>query len=102
SPFVLLIDSESYQTKAILPGKLIEYMVSCRPILAIANDASDIRDIIVSTNTGVFFDYSEKDRLRESILNYYRQYKENNLTSHPIGLQQYSRKNLTKKLSEIL
>lgn len=102
SQVLLLIESDSYQTKAILPGKLFEYMVSGRPILAIANDESDIKDIIVSTNTGVFFDYSEKDRLKESILNYYRQYKENNLKSHPIGLQQYSRKNLTKKLSEIL
>lgn len=102
SQVLLLIESDSYQTKAILPGKLFEYMVSGRPILAIADDESDIKDIIVSTNTGVFFDYSEKDRLKESILNYYRQYKENNLKSHPIGLQQYSRKNLTKKLSEIL
>jgi galactitol-specific phosphotransferase system IIB component len=102
SQVLLLIESDSDQTKAIIPGKLFEYMVSNRPILAIANDASDIKDIIVSTNTGVFFDYSEKERLKEVILNYYKQYKESNLKSHPIGLQQFSRKNLTKKLSELL
>jgi galactitol-specific phosphotransferase system IIB component len=102
SQVLLLIESDSDQTKAIIPGKLFEYMVSNRPILAIANDASDIKDIIVSTNTGVFFDYSEKERLKEVILNYYKQYKEGNLKSHPIGLQQFSRKNLTKKLSELL
>lgn len=102
SQVLLLIESDSDQTKAIIPGKLFEYMVSNRPILAIANDASDIKDIIVLTNTGVFFDYSEKERLKEVILNYYKQYKEGNLKSHPIGLQQFSRKNLTKKLSELL
>jgi hypothetical protein len=102
SQVLLLIESDSDQTKAIIPGKLFEYMVSNRPILAIANDASDIKDIIVSTNTGVFFDYSEKERLKEVLLNYYKQYKEGNLKSHPIGLQQFSRKNLTKKLSELL
>lgn len=102
SQVLLLIESDSDQTKAIIPGKLFEYMVSNRPILAIANDASDIKDIIVSTNTGVFFDYSEKERLKVVVLNYYKQYKEGNLKSHPIGLQQFSRKNLTKKLSELL
>ncbi|MFA7444600.1 MAG: glycosyltransferase family 4 protein [Flavobacteriaceae bacterium] len=102
SQVLLLIESDSDQTKAIIPGKLFEYMVSGRPILAIANDESDIKDIIVSTNTGVFFDYSEKERLKDVILNYYKQYKENNLKSHPIGLQQFSRKNLTRKLSEVL
>src|SRR5690606_1604231 len=70
SQVLLLIESDSDQTKAIIPGKLFEYMVSNRPILAIANDASDIKDIIVSTNTGVFFDYSEKERLKEVVLNY--------------------------------
>src|SRR5690606_22351573 len=102
SQVLLLIESDSDQTKAILPGKLFEYMVSGRPILAIANDSSDIKNIIVSTNTGVFFDYSEKEILKETILNYYKLYKENNLKSHPIGLQQYSRKNLTNRLSELL
>lgn len=102
SQVLLLVESDSEETKAILPGKLYEYMASHRPILAIANENSDIKKIITQTNTGVFCDYSEKEKVKETLRNYYKLYQENNLRSFPIGLQFFSRKNLTKKLSELI
>jgi len=102
SQMLLLIESDSEETKMILPGKLYEYMASHRPILAIANEQSDIRDIITSTNTGVFCSYDELAKVKETILNYYKQYKEGNLKTSPIGLQHYSRKNLTSQLSKLI
>jgi hypothetical protein len=35
-------------------------MVSNRPIIAIGPNGSDFAEIITETNTGIFFDYSEK------------------------------------------
>lgn len=102
SQVLLLIESDSEETKMILPGKLYEYMASHRPILAIANENSDIKNIIIQTNTGVFCDYFEKEKIKDTILKYYTLYKENNLKSSPIGLQFFSRKNLTKKLAELI
>lgn len=102
SQMLLLIESDSEETKMILPGKLYEYMASHRPILAIANEQSDIRDIITSTNTGVFCSYDELAKVKEIILHYYKQYKEGNLKTSPIGLQHYSRKNLTSQLSKLI
>lgn len=99
SQVLLLIESDSEETKMILPGKLYEYMASHRPILAIANENSDIKNIIIQTNTGVFCDYSELEKTKQTILNYYALYKENNLQTSPIGLQFFSRKKLTEKLS---
>jgi len=102
SQVLLLIESDSEETKMILPGKLYEYMASHRPILAIANENSDIKDIIIPTNTGVFCDYSEKEKVKQTILDYYQLYKGNNLKTSPIGLQFFSRKKLTEKLSQLL
>jgi len=102
SQALLLIESDSEETKMILPGKLYEYMASHRPILAIANENSDIKDIIIKTNTGVFCDYSEKEKVKQTILNYYQLYKENNLKTSPIGLQFFSRKKLTERLAQLL
>ena len=59
SQVLLLIEINSEETKSILPGKLFEYMVSERPILAIGPKDSDFAEIITNTNTGVFFEYSE-------------------------------------------
>jgi glycosyltransferase involved in cell wall biosynthesis len=102
SQVLLLIEINSEATKSILPGKLFEYMVSERPILAIGPKDSDFAEIITNTNTGVFFEYSEKAKLKQTIHEYYNQFLEAKLRSHAVGLQQYSRKNLTQQLVELL
>ncbi|TBX65757.1 glycosyl transferase family 1 [Flavobacterium silvisoli] len=102
SQVLLLIEINSEETKSIIPGKLFEYMVSERPILALGPEESDFAEIITSTNTGVFFTYDEKERLKELLFKYYQEYQNRNLKVHAVGLQQYSRKSLTEKLVQIL
>jgi glycosyltransferase involved in cell wall biosynthesis len=102
SQVLLLIEINSDDTKSIIPGKLFEYMVSERPIIALGPEGSDFAEIIKSTNTGKFFLYEELEQLKETILNYYNLYKTQNLKVHAVGLQQYSRKSLTEQLSKLL
>lgn len=102
SQVLLLVEINSEDTKSIIPGKLFEYMASERPILAIGPEGSDFASIIKETNTGAFFHYDEFDALKERILAYYAAYKEGNLKTYAVGLQQYSRKSLTEKLSKII
>jgi galactitol-specific phosphotransferase system IIB component len=102
SQVLLLIEINSEDTKSIIPGKLFEYMVSERPIIAIGPKDSDFAEIITNTNTGVFFDYSEKARLKQIIFDYYHQFLEGKLQSNGVGLQHYSRRNLTKQLVELI
>ncbi|WP_026714066.1 glycosyltransferase family 4 protein [Flavobacterium daejeonense] len=102
SQVLLLIEIDSEETKSIIPGKLFEYMVSNRPIIAIGPKDSDFAEIITSTNTGVFFEYIEKERLKSTIVVYYHQFLEGKLQSHGVGLQKYSRKNLTEQLEQLL
>ncbi|ESU28458.1 glycoside hydrolase family protein [Flavobacterium limnosediminis JC2902] len=102
SQVLLLIEIDSEATKSIIPGKLFEYMVSERPILAIGPKDADFSVILKQTNTGVFALYDEKEKVKEILLNYFNLYLENNLKVYPVGLQQYSRKNLTKELASLL
>jgi glycosyltransferase involved in cell wall biosynthesis len=102
SQVLLLIEINSDDTKSIIPGKLFEYMVSGRPIVAIGPNGSDFAKIITNTNTGVFFDYSEKTKLKSVLLGFYNQFLEGKLQSNGVGLQQYSRKSLTEKLAQLL
>ena len=102
SQVLLLIEINSNDTKSIIPGKLFEYMVSERPIIALGPEGSDFAEIITSTNTGVFFLYDELEQLKALLLKYYNLYKEQNLKVNAVGLQQYSRKSLTEKLVKIL
>jgi len=102
SQVLLLIEINSSDTKSIIPGKLFEYMVSERPIVAIGPKDSDFAEIITSTNTGVFFTYDEKEKLKALLLKYYQEYQNQNLKVHAVGLQQYSRKSLTEQLSKLV
>jgi glycosyltransferase involved in cell wall biosynthesis len=102
SQVLLLIEINSKDTKSIIPGKLFEYMVSERPIVGIGPEGSDFAEIITSTNTGVFFTYEEKEKLKALLLKYYQEYQTQNLRVHAIGLKQYSRKSLTEHLSKLV
>ena len=102
SQVLLLIEIDSEDTKSIIPGKLFEYMVSNRPIIAIGPNGSDFAEIITETNTGVFFNYSEKMKLKGVILDFYNQFLVGKLQANGVGLQRYSRKNLTKELVQLI
>ena len=102
SQLLLMIEIDSEETKCIIPGKLFEYMISNRPIIAIGPIGSDVEQIIKTTNTGKYFNYSEYRALKETIQIHFNAFQNSDLKTHPIGLQQYSRKELTKKLSELL
>ena len=102
SQVLLLVEINAEETKSIIPGKLFEYLVSERPIIAIGPKDSDFADIISSTNTGVFFTHDEKERLKAVLLDFYKQYQNQNLKVNAVGLQQYSRRNLTEQLAKIV
>jgi len=102
SRVLLLIEIDSEDTKAIIPGKLFEYMASETPILAIGPNDSDVEQILKTTNTGHYFRYSEKSAIKSQIVSYFDAYKNNALTIFPIGLKQYSRKELTAKLAKLI
>lgn len=102
SQVLLLIEIDSEDTRSIIPGKLFEYMVSGRPIIAIGPKNSDFAEMITETNSGVFFEYAEKEKLKQVIVTYYNQYLVGELKANGVGLQQYSRENLTKQLVQLL
>ena len=102
SRLLLLIEIDSEDTKVIIPGKLFEYMVSETPILAVGPKDSDVEAILRSTNTGQYFYYDQKQAIKSQILSYFEAYKTNSLSVNAIGLQQYSRKALTKSLADLL
>ncbi|WP_242204621.1 glycosyltransferase [Aestuariivivens insulae] len=102
SQVLLLIEIDSEDTKSIIPGKLFEYMVSNRPIIALGPKGSDVERIIKKTNTGHYMLYTDYEALKTVVLNHYEAYKTGSLQSHAIGLQQYSRKSLTETLSKLL
>ncbi|WP_299128833.1 glycosyltransferase [uncultured Winogradskyella sp.] len=102
SQLLLLIEIDSKDTKAIIPGKVFEYIVSETPIVAIGPKDADVEHIIKSTNTGYYFGYQDKQALKAQILTYFEAYKVNKLIVNAVGLEPYSRKALTQKMAKLI
>ncbi len=102
SQLLLLIEIDSKETRCIIPGKLFEYMISKRPILALGPKEADISRLISETNSGCFFEYQEHQAIKDQIFQYFKDYQNNKLVSQVSGIEKYSRRELTRSLAELL
>ncbi len=99
---LLLLIPNVPKSEGILTGKLFEYLTAKRPILAIGPEEGDLSEILNNTSSGVVVGYQNKEKLRQEILNLYQQYKTGTLIQTPKNIDQFHRKELTRKLSEII
>ena len=102
SQILLLIESDDMESSYAIPAKIFEYINSGRPIIAIGPKDSEIKLIIDETKSGKYFLYSEYDELLSYLSNSYYKYESKNLHSTSINIDKYHRKNLAKKLSQII
>ena len=73
-----------------------------RQILALAPTDGDAASILNNTNTGTAVNFDDAIRLKSTILDFYKKYKENNLKVTSDHIEQYHRKNLTKQLAQLI
>jgi len=99
---LLLLIPQVKGSEGIMTGKVFEYITSNRPILALVPKGSDLIEIIEGTNTGSVLEFSDKIKIKTTILELYKKYKEGDLSVDAVNIEQYHRKNLTKKLAQIL
>lgn len=99
---LLLLINNVPSAKGIITGKIFEYLQAKRPILAIAPIYGDLNEIIKKTNSGFVIDFKNKQQLKETILSLYKDFKKGNLIVDSKNVEQYHRKELTKKLVELI
>ncbi|QTD37206.1 glycosyltransferase family 4 protein [Polaribacter batillariae] len=102
SQVLLLLIPNVAKSEGILTGKLFEYLTAKRPILAMASEKGDLAEILKETNAGVVVNYNNEEKLSSEILRLYNQYKNGSLDVNTKNIKQYHRKELTKKLAEII
>lgn len=102
SQLLLITVNKSGDSKGMVTGKIFEYLMSGRPILAIGPEDGDLANILKETNTGVISTFNNKSDLKKNIEAYYDQFKVGKLETRERNLKRYSRKSLTKNLVDLL
>jgi glycosyltransferase involved in cell wall biosynthesis len=102
SQVLLLLVNNVPSAKGIITGKIFEYLMAKRPILAIAPSDGDLAEILMQTNAGVVVDFEDKIKLKKNILALYAQFKARDLKVNSKSIAQFHRKELTKKIADII
>lgn len=102
SQVLLLIEIDKPENRGIIPGKLFEYMSANRPIFAVGPKDWDVSRLIHETASGSCYNYNEKQKMKAGILNYFEAFLKGKLSIASKGIDIYKRKNLTKKLADLI
>ena len=102
SQVLLLLLNNVPSAKGIITGKIFEYLMVNRPILAIAPLDGDLAEILNKTNAGKVVDFEDNETLKSTILDLYSKYKKGNLRVDSNNVEQFHRKELTNKLAEVI
>lgn len=102
SQVLALIEIDAEETKGIIAGKLFEYLLAKRPILAIGPKNWDVEQIVSETESGHTFGYADAEELKQQILSYFELFQQKKLQVDSKHIERYSRVHLTEQLSEVI
>ncbi len=87
--------------RAVLPGKLFEYLASGRPVLGIGQTDGAMSMILNQTRTGVVFDWNDRESLGKFMDICWERHLAASLTVDGADISQFSRRNLTKRMARL-
>ncbi|WP_343687626.1 glycosyl transferase family 1 [Chryseobacterium gleum] len=102
SDMLLITNFPNESSRGIIPGKIFEYLASGKQILSFGPDKADVAKILEETQAGKHFGYQETEMVKKFILEKFNLWKNGDLLENAQHIDQFSRKNLTRQLTEIL
>ncbi len=102
STMLIITNFPNESSKGIIPGKIFEYLATGNQIISFGPDEADVSKILEETKAGKHFSYSDSETIKQFILAKFELWKSGKLVKNSQNIEQFSRRNLTKQLSEIL
>ena len=87
--------------KAVLPGKLFEYLASWRPVLGIGQPDGAMSMILKDTQAGTVIDWEDRNAMRQHIDNCWEMHLKGELKASNGDISRFSRINLTHRMAQL-
>lgn len=87
--------------RAVLPGKLFEYLASWRPVLGIGQTDGAMSIILNTTKTGVVLNWDDEASITRFIDLCWKNHLKGELTVDDADISQFTRRNLTHRMAEL-
>lgn len=88
-------------SKAIITGKIFEYLASGRPIICIGPEDGDAAAIVNETKSGKVSDWRDKAKIKEIIMSFFESYLAGKLENEGVSVGKFARRSLTQKMAHI-
>lgn len=102
SDLLLITNFPNESSKGIIPGKIFEYLASGKQILSFGPEKADVAKILEETKAGKHFSYQDTETVKKFVLEKFELWKNGSLLENTQHIEQFSRKNLTQQLTEVL
>ncbi|GGG51272.1 glycosyl transferase family 1 [Epilithonimonas arachidiradicis] len=102
SDLLLITNFPNESSKGIIPGKLFEYLATGKKIISFGPKDADVETILNKTKAGKHFDYSANGEIQDFIYSLYKDWKSGKSIRNSANINEFSRKELTKQLAELL
>ena len=87
--------------KAVLPGKLFEYLASWRPVLGIGQTDGAMSMILNNTKTGLVLNWDDKMSIEKYIDICWKDHLNGRLSVEDADISQFTRRNLTRRMAQL-
>ena len=87
--------------KAVLPGKLFEYLASWRPVLGIGQTDGAMSMILNNTKTGMVLDWEDRTSIGKFIDICWDKHLAGTLMVEDADISQFTRRNLTRRMAQL-
>ena len=87
--------------KAVLPGKLFEYLASWRPVLGIGQTDGAMSMILNNTKTGFVLNWDDKMSIEKYIDICWKDHLNGRLSVEDADISQFTRRNLTRRMAQL-
>ena len=87
--------------KAVLPGKLFEYLAAFRPVLGIGQTDGAMAMILNETKTGKVIDWEDKEGISEYIEKCWKMHLEGRLTTEGADISHFTRRSITRRMVQL-